>query len=202
VISAQPGPEPGCLWPEPTVAQVVARLAAAPARAGTRILAIDGPSAAGKTTLAAAVQWAFPQLGPVPVVHLDDLYPGWDGLADGVARLLEWVLRPLASGRQARYRRYDWDRRDYAEWHELPQTPVLVLEGAGSGSTACLPYLSLLVWVTAPEPIRFARAMARDGETYRPYWERWARQEERHFAVHNPIADAALVLDAQTGGVL
>ena len=42
-------------------------------------LLIDGPSGAGKTTLALQIGEA---LG-IPVVHLDDFYPGWGGLAEG-----------------------------------------------------------------------------------------------------------------------
>jgi uridine kinase len=184
-------------WPDATVARLVSLLRAAPARAAaTRVLAIDGPSGAGKTALAAAVQNAVQNtLHAVPVVHLDDLYPGWDGLADSVPALLDWVLRPLAEGARARYRRYDWEHGRYAEWHDVPPAPLVLVEGAGSGSLPCAPYLSLLVWVTATERIRLERAMARDGETYRPHWERWARQERRHFAVHDPRARADLVLD-------
>jgi uridine kinase len=159
-----------------TVRRIVAALRAAPPRAGrTRVLAVDGPSAAGKTVLAGALAAA---LGGVPVVHLDDFYPGWDGLADGVTRLRRWVLEPLAAGRPAGWRRYDWVAGRDAEWHPVPSAPVLVVEGCGAGARVCAPYLSLLVWVEAPADVRWRRAMARDGDAYRPYWERWRRQED------------------------
>ena len=191
---------------EPTVERILELLARAPARAGgTQVLAIDGPSGSGKTTLAAAVQTALDG-GPdgVPVVHLDSIYPGWDGLADSVPRLVEWVLQPLAEGRPVRYRRYDWERGEYAEWVDVPTDPVppvLIVEGAGAGSLPCAPYLSLLVWMDAPVALRFARGMARDGETYRPHWQRWADQENRHFAEHDPRGRADLQVNAQEPGV-
>jgi energy-coupling factor transporter ATP-binding protein EcfA2 len=188
--------------------RVVGLLRAAPARAGrTRVLAIDGHSGAGKTTLAEAVRAvleAEPDAGPVPVVHLDSIYPGWDGLADSIPRLVEWVLRPLAEGRPVRYRRYDWDRDEYAEWIDVPTDPipsVLIVEGAGAGSLPCAPYLSLLVWMEAPVTERFDRGMARDGDTYRPHWQRWADQEAQHFAEHDPRGRADLRLDTQEHGV-
>jgi uridine kinase len=172
------------------------RLSAAPARAGsTRILAIDGQSGTGKTTLGAALQSAAPTA--LPVLHLDDIYPGWDGLAAVVPRLVEWILQPLAQGRPARFRRYDWLLNEYAEWHDVPAAPMLVIEGAGSGSLPAAPYLSLLVYLQAPEAVRFERAMARDGEAYRPHWDRWASQEREHFAVHRPGERADVVLDAE-----
>ena len=44
------------------------------------------------------------------------------------------------------------------------------------------PYLTLLVWLDASEVVRRGRALARDGDTYAPHWERWAWQERAHFA--------------------
>ncbi len=190
--------------------RIVELLQAAPARAGrTRVLAIDGPSGAGKTTLAAAVATLLDDATPddavpTPVVHLDSIYPGWDGLADSIPRLLEWVLKPLAEGRPIGYRRYDWDRNEDAEWIDVRTAPVpsvVIVEGAGAGSLPCAPYLSLLVWMDAPASVRFDRGMARDGDSYRPYWQRWADQEERHFAEHNPRGRADLRLDTQDRGV-
>lgn len=162
-----------------TVERVLSLVDARPPRAGTtRVVAVDGPSGSGKTTLAATLSEA---LGGAPVVHMDDLYPGWDGLADAVPRLREWVLEPLSRGETARYRRYDWVEHRYAEWHDLPATEVLVVEGVGSGARECAPYVTALVWVEAPHDLRLARGIERDGEAYRPHWERWAAQEEQHF---------------------
>ena len=200
----------------PQVAATAARVArlalAAPPRAGTtRVVAVDGPSGSGKTTLAAAIARALGDTAgtggtggtdgtdgtgdPAPVVHLDDIYPGWDGLADAVPRLLEWVLEPLAAGLPARYRRFDWPADEYAEWHAVRDAGALVVEGVTCGARACEPYLSLLVWVEAPRDLRFRRGMERDGEAYRPYWERWARQEDAHFAAENTRRRADVVVD-------
>ena len=163
------------------VAEVVALLGRRPPRApGTQVIAVDGPSGAGKTTLAARLSDA---LHGAPVVHMDDLYPGWDGLADAVPRVVEWVATPLLRGDRARYRRFDWVRHEYAEWHEVPAAPVVVVEGVASAARPMGTVLTVTVWVEAPDAVRMARGIARDGEAYRPHWERWARQEREHFAV-------------------
>lgn len=180
---------------EHVLSEVTRLLARRPPAAGpTRVVAVDGPSGAGKTTFAAALA------DPVgaPVVHMDDLYPGWDGLEDGVPRLLEWVLEPLAARRPAAYRRYDWGTGDYAEWHPVPAGDLLVVEGAGSAARACAPYLSVLVWVQAPAATRLARGRARDGAALETHWHRWARHERRHFAAEGTEQRADVVLD--TGG--
>lgn len=152
--------------------------AAAPSAGTTTVVAVDGPSGSGKTTLAGVLAG---ELGGTPVVHMDDLYPGWDGLAEAVPRLLEWVLEPLSRGEPARYRRYDWVQGSYAEQHTVPDAPLLLVEGVGSGALGCAPHLSLLVWVDAPRDVRLARGIERDGEAYRPHWRRWEVQEEEHF---------------------
>lgn len=160
------------------VRESVERIRAAPARAGgTRVVAVDGPAGSGKTTFAARLSAAL----DAPVVHLDDLIPGWTGLDQAAARLLEWILAPLAAGEPARYRRFDWDRGEYAEWHDVSAPPVLIVEGVASGSLAAAPYTSLLIWVEAPAEVRMTRGVRRDGEANRPRWEQWSTEEARLF---------------------
>ncbi|GGK68589.1 adenylate kinase [Sphaerisporangium melleum] len=156
------------------------------------VIAVDGPSGSGKTTLGRAIAAETAAC----LVHMDDLYPGWEGLLGGVERLLEWILRPRAEGRPARWRRYDWTLEAYAEqWHEVPASAPLVVEGAGAGAAAAGPYLSSLVWLEAPPDVRRTRALGRDGEMYRPHWERWARQERAYFAADRVRERADLVID-------
>jgi hypothetical protein len=168
------------------------------------VLAIDGPSGSGKTTLAGRVAphlEAEAGLG-VHVLHLDDMYPGWDGLGAVVPRLVGGVLRPLSAGARPGFRRWDWDRETGGAWQPLPSPDVLIVDGVGSGARPCAPYLSVLVWVDAPDIVRFRRAMARDGEGYRPHWERWAAQERDYVARHDPAARADLTVGPEHGGVL
>lgn len=126
---------------------------------------------------------------------MDDLYPGWDGLDQAVPLLEEWIVAPLAAGRPARYRRYDWDRGEYAEEYDLGMPPLLVVEGVGAGARVIAAHAVVLVWVEAPPAERFRRGMERDGEAYRPHWERWARQENAHFTAEDTRARAHIRVD-------
>ncbi len=169
------------------VARIIERARSSPPRAGrTRVIAIDGPSGSGKTTLAASVAEHLTTGdagGPAPqVVHMDDLYPGWDGLAASVPRLVHEILDPLARGRDTVYRRWDWGAGCDGEPVEVPAADWLIVEGAGCGARAAAPYLACLVWLDAPAGLRRDRALARDGDTYAPHWDRWAAQEATHFA--------------------
>lgn len=179
-------------------ADLAVRVRAAPAQCGsTRVIAVDGRAGSGKTTVADRLAAA---LGDAPVVHMDDLYPGWDGLADGVAMLVRHVLEPLAAGRRATYPRWDWHHSTWGGRVDVPEADVLLVEGCGSGSRAAARYLSLLVWVHAPEPVRKARALARDGELFRPHWERWARQEDALFSVERTRERADVAVDGTDVG--
>jgi uridine kinase len=169
-----------------------------PSAGRTAVIAVDGPSGSGKSTLAAALGTAT----GAPVVRMDDLYPGWDGLEDAVPRVVEWILQPLAHGGAARFRRYDWVENRYAEWHDVPGHRLLIIEGVASGSRACAPHLAGVIWAEAGRDERFRRGIARDGEAYLPHWERWAVQEEAHFAAESTRrrADIVLATDAAPEG--
>lgn len=174
------------------VADLAQRARDARPRAGrTTVVAIDGPAGAGKSTLAAQLAAAL----DAPVVHMDDIFPGWDGLAVAASAVADQVLKPLAAGEPARYRRWDWTEDRYADWADVPDAPILIIEGCGSGSTPGAPYLSLLVWVDAPHDLRMARGIERDGEAFRPHWERWARQENALFAAERTRERADVRLD-------
>lgn len=161
-------------------------LATAPRCGATRLVCVDGPSGSGKTTFADG-------LG-LPEVHMEDLYPGWDGLEQAVTVLLDEVVAPLAAGRAARHRCYDWERGEYTTLRDIGTPPVLVVEGVGAGARAIARYAVLLVWVEAPAAERYRRAMERDGDTFRPHWERWAAQERVHFGREGTRARADVVV--------
>ncbi|TXR57473.1 AAA family ATPase [Quadrisphaera setariae] len=162
---------------------------------GVRVLAVDGPSGSGKTTLAGAVAELLRERGvSTSEVHMDDLYPGWDGLAESVGLVTTQVLEPLTAGAPAQFRRWDWVAHRWAEQVPVPAADVVVVEGVGCGSRPCAPHLTALVWVEADDDERMRRGIERDGEAYRPHWERWAVQERALFTAEGTRDRADLVL--------
>ena len=181
------------------VQEISATLREAPARAGlTRAVAIDGRSGAGKTLLASQVRT---RLG-APVVSLEDLYGGWDGLEHGIDLLVSEVLVPLADERAAWVPRYDWLTREWAEPVLLEPPDVLIVEGAGAGARRAAAFESLLVWFEVAPSVRKKRALDRDGETFAPYWDVWAAQEDAMLARERTPERADAVIDGISGDVL
>ena len=56
------------------------------------IIAIDGRSGTGKTTLAIELAARLRNHHKVALFHLEDIYPGWNGLTAGVERYVGTVL--------------------------------------------------------------------------------------------------------------
>lgn len=176
------------------VERVRAALAAAPVRAGaTKVVAIDGRSGAGKSTVSAALAAAL----DAPIVDLEYLYPGWDGLEAGVDVLVSSVLRPLAAGRTTvAVPRWDYAADAWGEPLSLAVPGTVIVEGVGAGDRRATPFVSVLVWVELDDETRYARAIARDADVYRPHWERWAAQERALLARERTPERADVVVEA------
>lgn len=150
-----------------------------PAR-GRAVVLIDGASGSGKTTLAADLAARWPT--PIRVVHLDDFYPGWDGLAAASAAVAESVLRPDAPG----FRRWDWVTGRPGAWVPLDPRESLIVEGCGALTAASRSRATAGIWVVGNPTERKERALARDGETFAAHWDAWAAQERAHWRAHRP----------------
>ncbi|GAA3511469.1 hypothetical protein GCM10022234_02510 [Aeromicrobium panaciterrae] len=161
-----------------------------PACGTTTVVALDGPSGSGKTSL--TKQLAVETGGDV--LHLEDLYPGWHGL-EATPPMVRRVLDQIAADEIGETRRWDWEADRPGTVLRVPPTPLLILDGVGSGAATLRPYLSLLLWVDAPLERRRERALARDGDVYAPFWDVWAEQEARHFVAEQTRMHADLIID-------
>jgi uridine kinase len=148
------------------------------------VVVIDGRSGAGKSDY--ALQLAT-ERGFV-LVSLDEVYPGWDGLDAGQALVMQQVLPHWITHGQAELPVWNWDEMAYRGHRVIPDAPGIVVEGCGVLSARSAVLATESVWLEASEPVRFERAMGRDGEMYRPQWTRWALQEQRFIDRHDSPA--------------
>ena len=142
---------------------------AAGATRAVPVVTIDGYSGSGKSTLAAAL---VRLVNGWQVLHLDDWYPGWDGLAAG-ADSARRIAADLRAGRASSYEAWDWEHGITGATIRVPLAPTII-EGCGAIEAEA----DLSVWIADPgEEERRTRALARDGQTYAPHWQRWADQD-------------------------
>lgn len=159
------------------------------------LVAVNGPSASGKTTFAGRLAALLPQAA---VVHTDDLawhhgVLSWDGL------LVDGVLGPIRAGEAVSFRPPAWEERG------RPGAVVVasglshvVVEGVGVGRAGLHEQFDVRIWVDTPAPVRRARELARDaaGELMSPASEAsWMAEENAHFAADRPWERADLVVD-------
>lgn len=178
----------------PALARRIAALR--PSCGPVRVVAIDGPSGAGKTLFAARLARVLG--GGVPVIGSDQFPVPWDG-----GPLAWWeplagqVLEPLSEGRPGAFRPYDWHRGSYGPVTEVPVTDILIIEGVGAAwrrSPA-----ALRIWLDAPAAVRRRRVRDRDGSDRLAAWERWSVNEAAHFRADQTFDRADLRFDGSRG---
>ncbi|MDO4631449.1 MAG: (d)CMP kinase [Corynebacterium sp.] len=142
------------------------------------IIFIDGPSGSGKTTIAKHLGKTL----NLPVVHMDEFYPGWSGLAAGATIIAHDVLHATNPG----YHRWDWKHNQAGDWVTLPKGGKII-EGVGAVTSDTVQAALriekhvLVIILSADAAVRRTRALRRD-PSYEPYWHMWAAQEQVHFA--------------------
>ena len=170
------GPDEGARELAPRLSALAGeRATASPHGEGARakravpVVTIDGYSGSGKSTLAAALARL---VNGWQVLHLDDWYPGWDGLEAG-ADIARQIAADLRGGRASSYEAWDWENDTTGATTRVPLAPTII-EGCGAIDAEA----DLSVWIADPgEDERRSRALARDGQTYAPHWQRWADQD-------------------------
>ncbi len=167
------------------------------------LVAIDGHSAAGKTSLAKKIETSF---ADVSVVHMDDFYRVMDNeererldAAGGYELYYDWqrleqeVLRPLSQEQTSHYRRYDWAKNELSEEKSMLQPfGVIIVEGCYSVRPELRNYYHARVLVETPAQQRLERQRRRANAS-RTWLEKWDAAE-RYYLGLNAKAFAELIV--------
>ncbi|MCW2804096.1 MAG: hypothetical protein JWN06_2313 [Propionibacteriaceae bacterium] len=200
-ISPATGEPPAGPWRVAPVEDLVASVLGMAGSADGRpvVVAVDGRSGGGKSTLASRLHEAVPSSA---VVHTDDV--AWNHSMFGWADLLATgVLEPLRNGLPVRYRPPSWDRHGRAGAIELPAgLDLVIVEGVGAGRREFGDLIDAILWVQSDYAEAERRGIARDvasgvnggAEAATAFWHSWMAEELPFVERDRPWERAAIIV--------
>ncbi len=150
------------------------------------IIAIDGPSCAGKTTYA--------NLLSNNVVHIDDFYlpfhkrtkqimetPG--GNID-FERLIKEILIPYKENEKVIYRKYDCHSNIFIKESLLDNHKDLILEGAYSHHPKLEKYIDYKIFINIDKDEQRKRILSRNKDNATDFFNIWIKREDIYFKTY------------------
>jgi hypothetical protein len=191
----EPGYEPGVRLP--IVAVVGELMQGRRPRHGPFVLAIDGRSSNGKSTLAERIAARIPRAA---IVHTDDVAWrhsrfGWDDL------VMSGVIEPVRRGEAVTYRPPAWDAHGRPGSITVPADAGLVLiEGVGAGRASLAAHVDAVIWVQTDLDVAERRDRARvdAGEIDAAAYEGWMSEEVPFHARERTWERADLVVSGSS----
>ncbi len=162
------------------------------------VLAIDGPAGSGKSTLAGEIARAFAGTYDIEVIHLDELYNGWDqALAEELFQRITQVIAAQRAGKATNLAIYDWTAATFSGSREIQAVQLLIVEGVGSSNLLLHANLTTSIWLDIDQSIGLARVLERDGEEIRGEMVKWQKMESEYFARDLTRERADFILSTQ-----
>ena len=172
------------------------------------VIAVDGPSCAGKSILAIALGLR----SGGSVLEGDDFYRRTlptltvtqrETMSDGavVDAVIDWerlraeALLPLSAGQSATFQPYDWDAGDgrLAPPKIIPAADVIIVDGVYAARPELADLVDVAVYLGIDPEVRAVRYAERTDD---PDWRRfWERGEAHYFSAVRPPASFDIRLD-------
>jgi uridine kinase len=162
------------------------------------LVALDGRSGTGKTTLAHSIATSL----DAAIVQSDDFFAGagechWAALtpAERANACIDWrrlrtqALEPLLAGRSGRWHPFDFASGGGSATMTIDCKPatVILLDGAYSSRPEFADLIGLSVLLQLPDAIRRNRLLKREGTAYMTRWhETWDAAEDYYFTHVRP----------------
>lgn len=166
------------------------------------LVAIDGPCASGKSTLAGILARVF----GAGTVHTDDfVIPHWLKTPERLQvpggnlddqRLIGEVLEPWKREEYIIYQRYDCHDRRYVPADPIPRGDMLILEGSCALLPSLRVYADVRLFMTAPWEIRKERLIKRESpESFERFTDMWIPLENAYFEAYGlPDGECAVIM--------
>ena len=131
----------------------------------------------------------------VSVIHMDDLYNGWDNaLGEDLTSVLQYLAAQHRNISAAEIRRYNWTTSSFGESETIEPADLLILEGVGSGDKSLQDELAALIWIDIDPEIGVMRVIARDGYQVEDEMKKWLGTQQEYFSQHSTREKADFIL--------
>ncbi len=162
------------------------------------VLAIDGPAGSGKSTLASEIARAFAGTYDIEVIHLDELYNGWDeALSEELFQRLSQLIAAQQAGKVTELAIYDWSAASFSGTREIKAVQLLIIEGVGSSNQLLQSNLTTSIWLDIEQGIGLARVLDRDGQEIHDQMIKWQKMESEYFVRDLTRERADFILSTQ-----
>ena len=160
----------------------------------TPIILIDGRAGSGKSTFAESLQQQLFRDGESAprIIHMDNIFEGWNGLALGSVYMVRFILQPLARRETASWQDWSWVKNQRSSWREFSGGTPLIIEGCGSLTERSKEHADISIWLEASEETRRERWIQR--ERHLEKFDFWAAQELDFYAREKSHSLADLVI--------
>ena len=146
------------------------------------LIAIDGPAGAGKTTLAAKLHGEFSKEKTLHVIHMDDLYSGWDNaLGPQLTAILGDIVNAFSAQVEFTVPIYNWVNKSFYSSRTYEPTEVLIIEGVGAAQKVVRDSGAVIYWLDVDPEVGLARVLKRDGYEIEIQMRQWQIDQARHF---------------------
>ena len=146
------------------------------------LIAIDGRAGAGKTTLAASFYEELSADKTVAVIHMDDLYDGWENaLSECLTQTLESIVKSHQSKVAFEIDIFNWQSMSFDSKRVIHPVDILILEGVGAGQKVVRDAGATLYWLDIDAEVGIQRVLNRDGNQIASQMKQWQIAQEIHF---------------------
>lgn len=177
------------------------KLASLDRRQETHVIAIDGRSASGKTTIATQLE----NIIDAGLIHMDDFFLPQplrtpDRLAEAggnihYERFSTEVLPCLSSGAEFRYQKFDCAKMTLGDFNHVRKSKWRIVEGAYSCHPRFGNYMDLKVFSDISKDEQLSNIKQRETEkSAKVYVTRWIPMEEAYIKKYQVLEQADLVL--------
>ena len=168
------------------------------------IVAVDGPSASGKTTFASVLAVQL----KADVLHMDDFYLPFElrteeryntpGGNVHYERLAEEVLKPLSENRDYVYRAFDCKTMSYKNAEIKYPSAITIIEGSYSCHPAIMSYYDFKLYLEVSSDKQMKRIILRNGtDKAQDFKNKWIPLENMYFEYYDIKSKCDMVLSGE-----